>query len=762
MTTVPRFRGGDIQFPVSADAQGNTPKINIRGINNAIGDDAVVEGDGAFAHGQGCRAIGTNTNASGYFSQATNTNAQAHGVGIFESGLNSWAMGGVNIPGIAGDDNGVYARGAVQAWTSTLTFADVVDINVTAGQLRPDNVFVLAGAIAAPTQLVLPLVADCYFYIVESNAKTSVVGLSFRIVVFTQNVASNWVINGAPGGWTLSAGSNTIATGAAAEIIFTYTSNTTGTYVVLPYGAVAAAAPANQGNYIYPYKYNGALSTTTQATQKARMSGWKLIDVTQSFAIVPGTSISGICYNPNQDTLLVINNAGDGTIYEVTIDGATLVRTITLAVALNDPESICWKTGTTFAIAHNESGGANTSNIIEITLPNGNANINLLAASATITPNPAITSASNKGLEGLTYNPDLNVYYCVSEGDNSVGVNPNANTRFIKMNMNGTWSEPFSVSTLFTTANGNQMSDLADCHYDRNQGTVLLLSEQSHRVLEVWPEAIGSFTAGQVVGRIEGPECVNPAGSLVPPFVPFTTGGAFQYEGIAMTPDGQHLFMAGEARTFAHFVRQENWAPQYTEELYHRPRWQHAWVSRGAPPFTAGTSITTNKITTSLVGEIYVSTANGGPATIGPTDIMGGTCTIPADFRTVGKVLKLRAMGFYTCTLGAGVSFRVLLGATVLGTTSSLFPPGSAGTMWEFECLITTRTIDVVGPTTGTLICQGIGHFYDSAGTAQHVCLTSTAVTTLTTTSAHNLILDCTVTGTASITSTNVIVSVSN
>jgi len=144
--------------------------------------------------------------------------------------------------------------------------------------------------------------------------------------------------------------------------------------------------------------------------------------------------------------------------------------------------------------------------------------------------------------------------------------------------------------------------------------------------------------------------------------------------------------------------------------------------------------------------------------------MMGGTCTFPADFRTVGKVIRFKLQGSYTTTGAANFTYSVTLGATAIQLVSTVNVDSLNPSLWEIEGTITTRTIDAVGPTTGTHMWQTVFRLYNlDTGVVVALPLTSTAATTLTTTADQNLDIAVAVNaGISTIFSTNTVVTVGN
>lgn len=122
------------------------------------------------------------------------------------------------------------------------------------------------------------------------------------------------------------------------------------------------------------------------------------------------------------------------------------------------------------------------------------------------------------------------------------------------------------------------------------------------------------------------------------------------------------------------------------------------------------TDVTFDVSSASLIDskDLFVSTASGSVTTTSPTSLFGsgvGSLTLPSDFLTVGKALKLTLTGIYTTALvppTLTVIFK--LGSTTIISTGAVTLVGSLTNQWfQLEILLTCQTS---GPT-GTVIAQG-------------------------------------------------------
>jgi len=140
-------------------------------------------------------------------------------------------------------------------------------------------------------------------------------------------------------------------------------------------------------------------------------------------------------------------------------------------------------------------------------------------------------------------------------------------------------------------------------------------------------------------------------------------------------------------------------------------------------------------ITQNFVGTIFTGTAN---ATVGntttDTSIMPtgvGTNTLPANFWTVGKSVRIKAWGILTKgSTSATRQYTLLLGATTIKTaTTAAATTVLTNDGWQFDCLITCRTTGV----SGTVYAQMRQYHY---GIADPVLVGTATVTIDTTASA--------------------------
>lgn len=117
-----------------------------------------------------------------------------------------------------------------------------------------------------------------------------------------------------------------------------------------------------------------------------------------------------------------------------------------------------------------------------------------------------------------------------------------------------------------------------------------------------------------------------------------------------------------------------------------------------------------------------------------------GTATLPANFFTAGKTIRLVAAGIYStaATVAQTLTIRVKYGSTTLVATAAISKVNVlANRAWSLDVLITCRTVGG----TGTVYAQGVGGFFhwSSASVPAAAELVSTGTVTIDTTAASAL-----------------------
>lgn len=234
---------------------------------------------------------------------------------------------------------------------------------------------------------------------------------------------------------------------------------------------------------------------------------------------------SGVAYNPLTDSLFFIVN-GTPTIYEFTISG-THVRTISMTNFI-DTEGIKWMYGTTYAVTQERV----PYDIVIITIDAGTTTIDK-SSGTVITPTMTVTT--NLGMEGIAYDAANDWFYVVTEKQAAGG----AGGRVFKVEMDATTTE---YATLNSVLLAMGYTDLADIDYDPVSGHFFLLSQENSAIIEATPAGVVLRTRA------------------------ISTSEFAQVEGMDFSPDGDHLFLAGEIDDYQHLVRSSKVSPTVSYE----------------------------------------------------------------------------------------------------------------------------------------------------------------------------------------------------
>jgi uncharacterized protein YjiK len=222
---------------------------------------------------------------------------------------------------------------------------------------------------------------------------------------------------------------------------------------------------------------------------------------------------SGIAYWQNRGTVLIINN-NNHEIYEYTPNGEYLLRTITLT-NFTDEEDIVWMYDDTFAILdENESNiTITTINATQTTLDQNAAGNTVISFAGTV------GTGTNVGAEGLGYDPDRDLFWIVKE---------KTSASIHTVTRSGVVTTPFTLSTLLTAA--GSMTDASAIYFDRNTQHIFIASDEgtSDRIIE-------ADTSGNLVTYMIAPTAFG------------------QLEGLTFSPDGEQMWLSGEADDFARY-----------------------------------------------------------------------------------------------------------------------------------------------------------------------------------------------------------------
>ncbi len=137
--------------------------------------------------------------------------------------------------------------------------------------------------------------------------------------------------------------------------------------------------------------------------------------------------------------------------------------------------------------------------------------------------------------------------------------------------------------------------------------------------------------------------------------------------------------------------------------------------------------------------DLFTQTANATVAnTVSETTLFGngqGSLTLPVNYLTVGRTIKIVAEGFYSSALVAGtIIFRVKLGSTTFLATASITAVNSVtNDLWKLEAELTCRTTGG----SGSVIGQGVLTLSTTTILAASVQLVATSASTIDTTATQ-------------------------
>ncbi len=137
-------------------------------------------------------------------------------------------------------------------------------------------------------------------------------------------------------------------------------------------------------------------------------------------------------------------------------------------------------------------------------------------------------------------------------------------------------------------------------------------------------------------------------------------------------------------------------------------------------------------------GLIYCSLATVTVSnTLVETTVLGGTAqgslTLPANFWTVGRTIRLLGYGLHTMPGGSPTQqVRLKLGAVTVGDSTALVDKNDTNTLHLFEALITCRSTGI----SGSVYCMGHVLHHESSVDVSMWPFENTATATINTTAA--------------------------
>jgi uncharacterized protein YjiK len=245
-----------------------------------------------------------------------------------------------------------------------------------------------------------------------------------------------------------------------------------------------------------------------------------------SFARVQGpttlsgiSDASGIAWKPETDTFFIVSN-GAHALYEYSADFKTRLRTISLDNGPTDTEDVVYLGANRFAVVDE------TNEVHVVSLPDGATSVNMSAADVERYVVSAPPATANRGFEGVAFRPGVGAAgeLIVCQEGGVAGV-PIRVLFFDRRTSAGTSS--YADGTLLVREPWNALSkigavatDLAAVSFDVSSSTLLVLSQETSRLLRVVPET------GAIIDQRD-------------------LSGSPQYEGVTLA-DGGRLVLVSE------------------------------------------------------------------------------------------------------------------------------------------------------------------------------------------------------------------------
>lgn len=229
-------------------------------------------------------------------------------------------------------------------------------------------------------------------------------------------------------------------------------------------------------------------------------------------------NLSGVTWKPETDTFFLVANTAH-LLYEYDAAFETRLRTISLDNGPTDTEDVAYLGNDRFAVV------VETNEVFVLTIDDTQTTADMSASDVEHYVVSAPPAVANYGFEGVTLRPDVGdvgQFIVCQEGGSSVPIRV---LTFNRSSSPGTFSyadgtlvvdEPWNA----TTELGGVAIDLASVFFDTSDATLLVLSQESSRLLRVVPET------GEVLDQRD-------------------LSGSPQYEGVTLTDDGR-LVLASE------------------------------------------------------------------------------------------------------------------------------------------------------------------------------------------------------------------------
>ena len=199
------------------------------------------------------------------------------------------------------------------------------------------------------------------------------------------------------------------------------------------------------------------------------------------------SNASGVAWKPETDTFFIVSN-GTHSLYEYTSDFKTQLRTIVLNNGGTDTEDVVYLGSNRFGIVDENN------EVYVVTIPDGASSANMAAADVEHYVVSAPPATANRGFEGVTLRPDVGAagqFIVCQEG--GVAGTPIRVLLFTRSTSSGSFSyangslavqEPWNALSKL----GAAATDLAAVCFDTASSTLLVLSQESSRLLRVAPE----------------------------------------------------------------------------------------------------------------------------------------------------------------------------------------------------------------------------------------------------------------------------------
>lgn len=231
------------------------------------------------------------------------------------------------------------------------------------------------------------------------------------------------------------------------------------------------------------------------------------------------SNASGIAWKSETDTFFIVSN-GTHALYEYTADFKTKLRTVVLNNGGTDTEDVVYLGANRFAVVDEEN------QVYVASIPDGATSASMSAADAEHYVVSAPPATTNRGFEGVAFRPGAGtagqLIVCQEGG---VSGTPIRVLFFDRRTSAGTSSyadgtltvrEPWNASSKL----GSVATDLAAVCFDAASATLLVLSQESSRLLRVAPET------GDILDQRD-------------------LSGSPQYEGVTLA-DGGRLVLVSE------------------------------------------------------------------------------------------------------------------------------------------------------------------------------------------------------------------------